>query len=75
MYIFRFDITKEDIDAHVKNSLSEEEREKFKNVKFIPFKVHCNKDMNIEITAIGVLDLNEDKKGDNEEIIASHENN
>lgn len=68
MYRFRFDITKEDIDAHVKNSLSEEEREKFKNVKFIPFNVHCNEDMNIEITAVGVLDLNnEDNKDDNRE--------
>ena len=67
MYKFRFDITKEDIDAHVKNSLSEEEREKFKNVKFIPFKVYCNEDMNIEITAVGVLDLIEDKKDDNQE--------
>lgn len=65
MYKFRFDITKEDIDAHVKNSLSEEEREKFKNVKFVPFNVHCNADMNIEIIAVGVLE--EDKKDDNQE--------
>ena len=64
MYKFRFDITKEDIDAHIKNSISEEEREKFKNVKFIPFNVHCNEDMNIEITAGGVFDLIEDKKDD-----------
>lgn len=67
MYKFRFDVTKEDIDTHVKNSLSEEEREKFKNVKFIPFNVHCNENMNIEITAIGVLDLDEDNKDENQE--------
>lgn len=67
MYKFRFDITKEDIDAHVKKSLSEEEKEKFKNVKFVPFNVRCNEDMNIEITAVGVLDLNEDTIDDNQE--------
>lgn len=67
MYRFRFDITKEDIDTHVKNSLSEEEKEKFKNVKFVPFNVHCNEYMNIEVTAVGVLDLNEEKEVDNNE--------
>lgn len=67
MYKFRFDIIKEDIDAHVKKNLSEEEREKFKNVKFVPFKVQCNEDMNIEITVVGVLDLNEDTTDDNQE--------
>lgn len=67
MYKFKFNIVKEDIDAHVKDSLSEEEREKFKNVKFIPFKVHCNENMDIEVTAIGVLDLNEDTTDNNQE--------
>ena len=67
MHKFRFDITKEDIDTHVKNSLSEEEREMFKNVKFVPFNVHCNDDMNIEVTAVGVLDLNENKEADEQE--------
>lgn len=58
MIRFRFDITKEDIDIHVKKSLTEEEREMLKNVKFVPFNVHCNDDMNIEVTAIGVLEEN-----------------
>lgn len=67
MYRFKFNIAKEDIDTHVKNSLSEEEREKFKNVKFVPFNVHCDENMDIEIMAVGVLDLNEDKEIDNNE--------
>ena len=58
MYKFKFNIVKEDIDAHVKNNITEEERELLKNVKFVPFNVHCNEDMDIEVTAIGVLDSN-----------------
>lgn len=57
MYKFKFNIAKEDIDGHVKNSLSEEERKALKNIKFVPFNVHCNDDMDIEVTAIGVVDL------------------
>lgn len=58
MYKFKFNIVKEDIDAHVKNSMTEEEREFFKDVKFVPFNVHHNENMDIEVTAIGVLDSN-----------------
>lgn len=56
MYKFKFNIAKEDIDAHVKNNLPEEQREMFKNVKLVPFNVYCNDDMDIEITAVGVLE-------------------
>lgn len=59
MYKFKFNVTKEDIDTHVKNSFSEEEREMLKNVKFVPFNVHCNDNMDIEVTAVGVLDISE----------------
>lgn len=56
MYKFKFNIVKEDIDNHVKNSLSEEQREMLKGIKFVPFNVHCNEDMDIEITAVGVFE-------------------
>lgn len=67
MIKFKFNVTKEDIDAHVKNSLSEEDKELLKNVKFIPYNVHCNDDMDIEVTAVGVLDLDTDTKEDEQE--------
>lgn len=67
MIKFKFNIAKEDIDAHVKNSLSEEDKELLKNVKFVPFNVHCNDDMDIEVTAVGVLDLDADTKEDEQE--------
>lgn len=56
MYKFKFNVTKEDIDNHIKNSLTEEQREFLKNVKFVPFNVHCNEEMDIEITAVGVFE-------------------
>lgn len=56
MYKFKFNILKEDIDAHVKNSMTEEEREFFKDVKFVPFNVHHNENMDIEVIVAGVLD-------------------
>ena len=57
MYKFKFNVTKEDIDAHIKKGITEEEREILENITFVPFKAHLNEDMDIEITAVGVVDL------------------
>ena len=69
MLKFKFNVTKEDIDAHVKNSFSEEEKEALKNVTFVPCNVFCNDDMDIEVTTIGVLDVSatEDKSENEQE--------
>ena len=56
MYKFKFNIAKEDIDNHIKSSLSEEQRAMLQGVKFVPLNVHCNEDMDIEITAVGVFE-------------------
>lgn len=56
MYKFKFNILKEDIDNHIRKSLTEEENEMLKNVKFVPFSVYCNEDMEIEVTAVGVFE-------------------
>lgn len=69
MFKFKFNITVEDIDTHVKNSFTEEEKEFFKNVTFVPFNVNCNEDMNIEVTAVGVLDIKEAEEESNTETI------
>lgn len=62
MYRFKFNIAKEDIDAHVKSNFSEEEKELFKDIKFYPFNVRCNENMDIEITTVGVVDFDKDDK-------------
>ena len=67
MYKFKFDITKEDIDKHVKNNFSEREREAFKNVKFVPCDVRCNDDMDIEVTVVGALDTDANTDTENSE--------
>ena len=36
MYTFNFYVTTNDVDAHGKNCITEEEREKFKDFKFVP---------------------------------------
>lgn len=57
MHTFVFNITREDVDAHIRASLSEEDREKFKNMKFVPFSVRYNEDMNIEVKAVAAYDV------------------
>lgn len=62
MYKYKFSIGKEEIDAHIRQSISEDEKEMFKNIKFVPFDVHRNDNMDIEIIAVGVLDTIEEVK-------------
>lgn len=56
MYKFKFSIMADDVDIHVKNSITEEDKERFKDFKFVPVDVHRNEDMNIEITAMAIVD-------------------
>jgi hypothetical protein len=56
MYTFKFYVTADDVDMHVKNSLNEESREKFKDARFVPLEVSVDGDRNIEITAVAVVD-------------------
>lgn len=55
MNTFKFNIIPEDIDNHIRQSLTEEGKEYFKDVKFMPCHVHYNENMEIEITAVPVL--------------------
>lgn len=55
MNTFKFNIIPEDIDNHIRQSLTEEGKEYFKDMKFVPCHVHYNKDMVIEVTAIPTL--------------------
>lgn len=57
MYKFKLKVAKENIDEYVKKNFTEEEKEALKNIKFVPFNVHCNDDMDIEIMAVGVVDF------------------
>ena len=56
MFKYKFYVTVEDMDAHVKSNLNEDIRELFKDAKFVPFKVNLDEDRNIEITAVAVVD-------------------
>lgn len=56
MYTFNFYVKTNDIDAHVKNCITEEEREKFKDFKFIPLEVNVDENRDIEIRAVAVAD-------------------
>lgn len=73
MIKFKFNVTKEDVNKHIKNSLSDEQKEMLKDITFVPCNVHYNEDMNIEITAVGVLDIPK-AEDESEEIIAENEN-
>lgn len=55
MNTFKFNIIPEDIDNHIRQSLTEEGKEYFKDMKFVPCHVHYNEDMVIEVTAIPTL--------------------
>ena len=59
MYKYKFNIITDDINAHIKNSMTEEEREFFKDTKFIPCNVQVNEDMDIEVTAVAALEPEE----------------
>ena len=71
MYTFNFHITADDVNTHVKNCITEEEREKFKDFKFVPLEVDVNENRDIEIKAVAVVDhiegLAEEEEG-NEEV-------
>ena len=71
MYTFNFHVTTNDVDAHVKNCITEEEREKFKDFKFVPLEVNVDENRDIEIKAVAVVDyiegLAEEEEG-NEEV-------
>ena len=56
MYTFNFHVTAYDVDAHVKNCITEEEREKFKDFKFVPLEVNVDENRDIEIKAVAVVD-------------------
>ncbi len=56
MYTFNFYVTADDVNAHVKNSLTEEDKEKFKDAKFIPLEMNFDENRNIAITAVAVVD-------------------
>jgi hypothetical protein len=56
MFKYKFYVTAEDIDAHVKNNLNEDIRELLKDAKFVPFEINLGEDRNIEITAVAVVD-------------------
>lgn len=59
MYKYKFSIITDDINTHIKNSMTEEEREFFRHTKFIPCNVQVNEDMDIEVTAVAVLEPEE----------------
>lgn len=52
MYTFKFNIIPEDIDNHIRQNFSEEEKEYFANVQFIPCNVQFNDDLTISVTAV-----------------------
>lgn len=56
MYTFNFHVTADDVDAHVKKCITEEQREKFKDFKFIPLEVNVDENRDIEIKAVAVAD-------------------
>ena len=56
MYTFNFHVTADDVNTHVKNCITEEEREKFKDFKFVPLEVDVNENRDIEIRAVAVID-------------------
>lgn len=56
MFKYKFYVTVEDMNAHVRSNLNEDIRELLKDAKFVPFEVNLDEDRNIEITAVAVVD-------------------
>ena len=56
MFRYKFYVTVEDMDAHVKSNLNEDIKELLKDAKFVPLEVNLDEDRNIEITAVAVVD-------------------
>lgn len=67
MYTFNFHVTADDVNTHVKNCITEEEKEKFKDFKFVPLEVNVDENRDIEIRAVAIVDNIEEEEG-NEEV-------
>ena len=71
MYTFNFHVIADDVNTHVKNCITEEEKEKFKDFKFVPLEVNIDENRDIEIKAVAVVDYIEglaEEEEDNEEV-------
>lgn len=66
MYTFNFHVTADDVNTHVKNCITEEEREKFKDFKFVPLEVNVDENRDIEIRAVAVVDSIEEEEANEE---------
>ena len=63
MYTFNFHVTADDVNTHVKNCITEEEKEKFKDFKFVPLEVNVDENRDIEIRAVAIVDNIEEEEG------------
>ena len=66
MYTFNFHVTADDVNTHVKNCITEEEKEKFKDFKFVPLEVNVDENRDIEIRAVAIVDNIEEEETNEE---------
>lgn len=64
MYTFNFHVTADDVNTHVKSCITEEEREKFKDFKFVPLEVNVDENRDIEIRAVAIVDNIEEEEAE-----------
>lgn len=56
MYVLKLMMTADELNARVKNNLSEEDQKKFENTNFAVFDVTRNETMGIELTMVAVAE-------------------
>lgn len=56
MYVLKLYMTADDLNARVKNVISEEEQKRFENTNFAVFDVRRDENMGVELTMVAVAE-------------------
>lgn len=56
MYVLNITMTADELNARVKNNISEEEQKRFENTNFAVFDVRRDENMGVELTMVAVAE-------------------